>query len=254
MSDAVSHLSEREIAELCALADGTLPRERVAEVESRVAASAELREFVERQRAAVAATQTISEDQPSRALVESVGSLRSGRARKRPLVPRVALAGALAAVAAVVAAVVLSSGPGSPTVADAARLASEPPNAPAPAASSPTRLALDVDGVVFPNLLRWAGWQPVGVRRGHVDGRDATAVFYRKAGKRIAYVIVAGAGLARPSGAQASTRYGANFQTLRVNGRPAVTWRRRGRTCVLIGPVSTAELLRIASWRLTLPR
>jgi anti-sigma factor RsiW len=252
MSDAVSHLTEREVAELCALADGTLPRERVAEVESRVAASAELREFVERQRAAVAATQVLSEDQPSRALVESVGALRSGSAR--PLVPRVALAGALAAVAAVVAAVVLSSGPGSPTVADAARLASEPPNAPAPAASSPTRLALDVDGVVFPNLLRWAGWQPVGVRRGHVDGRAATAVFYRKAGKRIAYVIVAGAGLARPSQAPASTRYGANFQTLRVNGRPAVTWRRRGRTCVLVGPVSTAELLRIASWRLTLPR
>jgi anti-sigma factor RsiW len=257
MSDAVSRLTEKEIAELCALADGSLPRDRLEEVESRVADSAELREFVERQRGAVAATQALREDQPSDSLVASVGALRSVSARRRScgrLVPRVALAGALAAVAAVVAAVVLSGGPGSPTVADAAQLASKPPNGPPPAVSTPTKLALAVDGVVFPNFLRWAGWKPVGIRRGHVDGRDASVVYYRTGSKRIAYVIVAGPGLPRPSDAQVSPRYGANYQALRVNGRPVVTWRRDGRTCVLIGPVSTAELLKLASWRLTLPR
>jgi anti-sigma factor RsiW len=34
-----SELSEQELAELCALADGTLPAERRAAVEARVAAS-----------------------------------------------------------------------------------------------------------------------------------------------------------------------------------------------------------------------
>jgi anti-sigma factor RsiW len=38
------------MAELSALADGTLPADRRAEVEARVAASPELQELVERQR------------------------------------------------------------------------------------------------------------------------------------------------------------------------------------------------------------
>ena len=46
--------------------------------------------------------------------------------------------------------------------------------------------------VTFPNLARWAGWQAQGVLHGKVDGRDATVVFYRKDGRRIAYAIVAG--------------------------------------------------------------
>jgi hypothetical protein len=47
MSDTVSQLSERELAEFAALADGTLPAERRAEVEARVAASPELQELLE---------------------------------------------------------------------------------------------------------------------------------------------------------------------------------------------------------------
>jgi hypothetical protein len=39
------------------------------------------------------------------------------------------------------------------------------------------------------------------------------------------------------------------FQTLRVDGRLAVTWRRSGRTCVLIGAATRAELLTLANWR-----
>jgi hypothetical protein len=34
-----------------------------------------------------------------------------------------------------------------------------------------------------------------------------------------------------------------------VNGRPTVTWRRLGHTCVLTGTASSAELLALASWR-----
>ena len=90
------------------------------------------------------------------------------------------------------------------------------------------------------------------MRHGRVDGRDATVVFYRKDGRRIAYVIVAGSGLPRPSGGQATTRHGVAYQTLRVNGRLAVTWPRAGHTCVLLGDASRAELVKLASWRLTL--
>jgi hypothetical protein len=109
-------------------------------------------------------------------------------------------------------------------------------------------LALDVEGVAFPDLLRSFGWRPVGVRRDKLDGRNATTVFYEKDARRIAYVILAGAGLPRPSGAQGTTRGGVLFQTLRVDGRQVVTWRRAGRTCVLIGAAPRDELLAVASY------
>jgi hypothetical protein len=44
-------------------------------------------------------------------------------------------------------------------------------------------------------------------------------------------------------------REGVPFRTLRVDGRLAVTWRRNGHTCVLIGGAPGAELLDLASWR-----
>jgi anti-sigma factor RsiW len=258
MNNTGSGLSEREIAELAALADGSLPVERRAEVEARIAASPELLELVERQRKAVAATKALSGDAPSASLAETVEALRSRRAR-RPraprVLPRLALAGGFAAVAAAVAAVVLTGGPGGPTVADAARLASRPPNAaaPPPLGNDPARLAVDVQGVAFPNLARLAGWQAAGVRRGHVDGRSATVVFYERGGRRIAYVIVAGAGLPRPSGQKLANR-GVEYQTLELRGRLAVTWRRGGHTCVLIGEATRSELLRLASWLSSPPR
>jgi anti-sigma factor RsiW len=253
-------LSSEEAAELCALADGTLPAERRAEVEARIAASPELQELLERQRRAVLATQTLATEEVPASLQASIEARRralgSRRGRTRRLVPRLALAGAAAVTAAVVAAVVLSGGPAGPTVADAARLASEPATGPAPppVRNSTTKLALGVEGVVFPYLARWAGWQTLGVRHGRIDGRSATVVLYGKEGRRIAYVIVAGAGLPRPSGGRAVTRGGVQYQTLRLNGKLAVTWRRGGHTCVLIGQASRAELLELAGWQFSPPR
>jgi hypothetical protein len=112
-----------------------------------------------------------------------------------------------------------------------------------------TRLAVELEGVVFPDLLRSYGWQAVGVNRGEVDGRDATAVFYEKDGRRIAYVVIAGTGLPWPSVGESTTRDGVRFHTLRVDGRLVVTWRRLGRTCVLVGDAPRSELLTLASWR-----
>jgi anti-sigma factor RsiW len=254
VSDVASQLSPQELSELCAFADGTLPAERRAEVEARVAASPELLELVERQRHAVGATGALSGDAPSASLVEAVEALRRPRRRGRWFgVPRLAFAGGLAATLAIVAAIVLSGGPGAPTIADAARLASEPANGPAPppVSQGSTRLAANVEGVAFPTLGSWSGWHTTGVRRGRVDGRNATVVFYSKNGKRIGYVIVAGSGLSRPSNAAGTKRGGVEYQTLRLNGRLAVTWRRSGHTCVLIGTASRAELIKLASWQLT---
>jgi hypothetical protein len=154
----------------------------------------------------------------------------------------------------VVVAVFLSGGPGAPTVADAARLATRAPSAGAPAPVGPagTRLALAVDGVSFPDLSRFAGWSAVGARRDRVDARDATVVYYRKGARRLGYVIVAGAGLARPK-SQSTVIRKEPYQTLQVNGRLAVTWRRGGHTCVLLGQATQRELLRLASWPLTPP-
>lgn len=254
MSDPASSLSEREMAELAALADGTLAPERREAVEAWVAASPQLQDLLERQRHAVAATQALADEPVPDSLRQTVEARQRApqrpRSRTRRLVPRLALAGGLAIVVAVVAAL-LSGGPGAPTVADAARLAARAPSGPAPPPleGSGTQLALDVEGVVFPDLLRAHGWQAVGVRHDEIQGRDATIVYYEKEGRRIAYVIVAGSGLPRPSGASSTTREGVVFHTLRVDGRSVVTWRRLGHTCILVGPVQPDELLTLASWR-----
>src|ERR687892_2012657 len=252
MTDASPSLSEREMAELAALADGSLPPERREAVEAWVAPSPELQELLERQRRAVTATQALAEEPVPDSLRDAVEGRRAQKLRRRParrLVPRLALAGALAVAVAVTAAL-LSGGPGAPMVAEAARLAERAPSGPAPPPSDGggTQLALDVEGVAFPNLLRSYGWRAVGVRRDEIDGRDATTVFYEKDGRRIGYVIVAGSGLPRPSDATSTTRDGVLFHTLRLDGRLVVTWRRLGRTCIISGPAPREELLALASW------
>jgi anti-sigma factor RsiW len=257
MGEPGSHLTEREMAELAALADGSLPAERRAHLEARLAESAELRKLLGRQLRALAATSALAEEPvpaPLRHAVE--GRVRGGErpptAARWRFAPRVALGGAAAALAAVVItlAVVLSGGPSGPSVADAARLAAQEPTGPAPGHSpqSATQLTARMDGATFPDLLRSFGWKPVGVRHDGLDGRNATTVYYAKNGHRIAYVIVGGAGLPRPTG-PATTRRGVQFQALRVDGKLAITWRRLGHTCVLTGAAPRAELLRLASWR-----
>jgi anti-sigma factor RsiW len=253
MGDMGPELSSKEMAELSALADGTLPAERRAAVEARVAASRQLQELLERQRRAVAATSLLADDPVPASLRAPAGAERRARttgSRRRRLAPGLALGTAVAAVA-VALVVALTGGPGGPSVADAARFAALPPNGPAPARApgSHTELAIGVEGVTFPDLLRSHGWRATGVRRGQVEGRNATAVFYAKGPRRVVYVIVAGSGLPQPSNATRSTRGGVEYRSLSIEGRAAVTWRRGGRTCVLIGQASPAELLRLAAWQ-----
>jgi len=252
VSDVAGQFSTEQLAELSALADGTLPADRRAEVEARVAASPELQELLERQRQAVSATALLAADEVPESLRASVEAKRVGR---RPVF-RFVLAGAAAVAAAVVAAVLLTGGPAAPTVADAARLATQAPTAPAPPpqGTSGTKLAAAVGGVPFPDFAQTYGWRAVGARHGSVGGRDATVVMYGKDGRRLGYAIVDGAALRRPRGARTTVIRGVPYQTLRLSGRLAVTWRRGGRTCVLIGQAPRGELVKLASWPLTPPR
>jgi anti-sigma factor RsiW len=246
---------EEELAELAALADGSLPAGRRAEVEARVASSPELQELLERQRRALVATSALTAEEVPASLRRAVemqrraGGARPGR--RRWFAPSLGLAAAAAATATVAAAIVLSGGPGAPTVAEAAQLATQAPTAPAPtpAGAPGARLAIAVEGVPFPDFTLAHGWRPLGARRGEVDGRDATVVYYGKDGGRLGYVIVSGDGLDPPTGGQTTSIGGVRYQTLVLNGRPAVTWRRGGHTCILVGQVSRAELLQLASYQ-----
>jgi anti-sigma factor RsiW len=260
MSHATRQLSGQEMADLAALADGTLPTERRAEVEARVAASPELREAWERQRRSLTATRMLvaEEEVPDTLRTALEARARRDRVRwprSRGLVPRIALAGAVAVVAAVVTAVVMTSGPGAPTLAAAALLATQAPTGPAPpsAGQGETKLAASVGGVPFPDFSRFAGWRAAGIRRAHIGDRDATVVFYGKGGRRIGYAIISGAPLARPRAGTTFRIHGVEYQTLRLRGRLGVTWRRGGHTCVLIGQATRRQLLRLASWPLSPP-
>ena len=246
--------SAQEMAELAALADGSLPEERRPALEARIAASPELQELLVRQRHALAVTRVVA-DEPApaslRASVDAQIGTRAAGGRRLPLVPGLAFGGGLAALAAILLTLVLTGGPSGPTVADAARLAASPPTGPAPARAngSKAKLAISVDGVTFPNLRPAYGWRQVGVRRGEVNGRDAKVVYYENAGRRIGYVILSGAALSPPSGAHSVERKGVHFASLDVDERPTITWQRLGHTCVITGAASRSELLRLASWR-----
>ena len=165
--------------------------------------------------------------------------------------PGLALGGAVAAATAVVLTLVLAGGPTGPTVADAARLASQPPTGPAPGRldDSKAKLNARVENVVFPDFGRMYGWHATGVRKDQVQGRDAKVVYYEKKGDRIGYVITAGSALPQPSGAKTVKRWGVPYDKLTVDGKPAVTWERLGHTCILTGASSPSELVKLASWR-----
>lgn len=253
MADVTSELSERDMADLCALADGTLPAERRAEVEARVAASPQLLELVERQRRSLAATRSLTSEPAPASLAAAIEARRrvprSWLSRRRALALALSTAGVLAAVVVAVVIFSVSTGSGGPSVVEAAQLAVKPPNELAPAASAGgSELTAAVQGVTFPDFARSFGWSSSGERHGRLGGRDATVVYYVKGGRGLAYAIVAGPALPRPPDARTTTLGGVQFQTISVDGRLAVTWRRAGHTCVLIGAASRAEMLTLASW------
>jgi hypothetical protein len=250
-----SEPSRRELADLSALADGSLPLERRDEVEARIASSAELSAMYANERRVV---ELLGEPRnrplAPPALRARIDAQRptSAAHRRRRAVYAGGLAGALAAVLLAAVLLVPSGGPGAPSVSAAAALAARgvAASAPAPDPSAPgIQLDRNIDDVYFPNWGTRFGWTAVGQRVDYVGGRRAVTVFYDGKGKRIAYTIVASPALGQPS-APVTELGGTALRTFTVNGRPVVTWRRAGHTCVLSGDgVPVAVLQTLAAWR-----
>jgi hypothetical protein len=238
--------SERELA---ALADGSLAGRSRARVEALVAGSPKLQAVVREQRDAL--------DAIHRAAIPAPAGLRTRVARGHPvaaarrdrrLVPGLASAGVLAAVVAVVLATIGSS---APTVAQAASLAARPATAAAPSGNRGALLPrVRAAGLPFPYWEDRFGWRASGVRSDSLSSRLTTTVFYRYAGRLIGYTVVSGHALAAPVNAQVTVRDGTRIELFRMGSRTAVTWLRRGHTCVLSGAgVPGTTLVRLAAWR-----
>lgn len=250
MDGAASELSERDEADLCAFADGSLAPRRRAEVAARVAASPRLQAVVERQRRSLSATAALADEPVPSSLTAALERRRKAQARPRRSRLGLALSAAAVAVVVVVFAVLAANGgPGGPSLADAAELALQAPSGRAPAAAGPGRLGVSVQGLSFPDYSDTLGWKATGVRQGKVGGgRNATVVYYNKGSRQVAYAIVARPALPPPDAGQTTSIGGVRYQTLSLHGMPAVTWRQDGHTCVIIGSVPDNDLLALASW------
>ncbi len=163
-------------------------------------------------------------------------------------------AGGLAAAAIALAALLvlfLPGGAAGPGLAEAAELARLPATAAAPPTrpGSPALLAADLEGLAFPDWAAEFGWTATGIRDDEIGGRRAVTVFYAKEGRRLAYTIVSGDGLAVP-GEPAVTRDEVEFRFVQTDAGEILTWERRGHTCVISAPgTPRPTLLDLAAWR-----
>lgn len=244
--------SPKQLAELSALADGSLDPSQRQAVEDRVAGSLHLRRLYERERAAVEVLHRAATEPAPARLRMRLEAQRASRASRPGWKPAyVAVAGALACAVAALALLLPGGAPGSPSVSQAAQLALRGASGPAPAAdpSAPRmKLAQRLQGLYFPNWSKTLGWRAVGVRSDRIGGRQAVTVYYQQQGMSVAYTIVAAPALDQPS-SPVTHLGGLALQTLSLRGRSVVTWRRAGHTCVISASgVPTRVLKRLADW------
>jgi hypothetical protein len=244
-------IGRRELAELSALADETLPADRREQVEARIAASPELQKLYESERRA---SELLREARSVRAPASLRAGIEADRGRvskpRRGVAYGGAVAGALAAVLLAVVLISPAGTPGAPSVSQAAAIATRGPAAapPSPDPRTPGKLDRNVEEVYFPDWSTSFHWRAIGQRIDRVNGRLARTVFYDWNGARIAYTIVAAPALRQPAG-QVSSLNGTQLRTFKMNGRLVVTWRRAGHTCVLSGAtVPAGELQQLAAW------
>ncbi len=248
-------LSARDLADLSALADGTLDSARRAEVQARISSSPELSARYARERRVVEVLhEARTRDRAPAALRARIEAQRPpARTRgRRRIAYGGALVGALAALVLALVLILPAGTPGAPSLSEAAALAIRGPAgaAPAPDPDAPNlRLDKKSQDLYFPNWGPLFGWRAVGQRTDRVGGRQATTVYYSSHGRRIAYTIMASPPLLAPS-AHSTSLNGTELRTLTLGGRLVVTWRRADHTCVLSGiGVRAAELQRLAAWR-----
>lgn len=248
-----SEPSEHDLADLAALADGSLAPARRGMVEARVASSPELRVLVEEQRRAVGVVRAATGPAPA-SLRERLEDqrCRGGRpTRRRRFHLAAGVAGVLSTMALVIVLALPGGAPGGPTIVQAASLTKRGPSEVAPAHSDGSRLvSVAVDGIRFPYWSDVFGWEASGVRGDRLGGRRATTVFYDRGPSRIGYTIVSGKALPIPRGVRADVRKGTTFHSFPSAGRLIVTWRRADHTCVLAADgVALESLLALGAWR-----
>jgi anti-sigma factor RsiW len=250
-----STLSDAELADLSALADGSLDPARRDAVEAWISASPERTALYERERRAVEILHRArATDRAPLSLKQRIEAQRpSAAARTRR---RAGYGGALAAGLAVVAlalVLILPSGtPGGPSVSQAAALAVRGVAAPAPAPDPDhpgLQLAQQVGQIYFPDWTQNFGYHAVGQRVDTIDGRKAVTVYYQRGRERVAYTIVSTPALSQPAAAQ-TTVNNTQLRTLTLGGRTVVTWRRANHTCVLSSTqtIPVSELHELAAW------
>jgi anti-sigma factor RsiW len=241
-----------QLADLSALADGSLDPSRREAVAGSIAASPQLRTLYERERAALEVLRQAATERAPARLRGGIEARRGARAVRTRWAGYAALAGAVAATAAALALLLPGGTPGAPSILQAAQLARRGPSGPAPApdpADPRTKLAQRVQGLYFPNWSRTLGWRPVGARSDRLGGRPTVTVYYQLRGRYVAYSIVGAPALAQPS-APVTHLAGFELRVLSLGGRTIVTWRRAGHTCVLSATaVPTGLLEQLATWR-----
>lgn len=185
-------------------------------------------------------------------LQASLRALRAPAAsRRRP--SRLVVAGAVAVMtmAAVLAVALTAGSPSSPTIAEAATLATRAATTPSPSrdAARPALTRASFAGVTYPYWKDKFGWRTAGERTDSIDGRATRTVFYRHTHHRIGYTVISGKPLERPAGAQRLVVNGVAMYRYRDGRSTVVAFVRNGHTCVLAGYVHFASTLpKLASW------
>lgn len=250
MPEPDPHLTEQQLADLAALADGSLDPARADAVRAAADADPALAAEYERQRRAVTLVRSaVADVQAPLALRERIEAERTrapAPRRRRWWLPAAAAAG----LGAVAAALVLALGAGAPSVTDTLGAAAQPAAIGVSVdRDTPQLLSVARDGVPFPNFAAKFGWKATGARTDEIDGRQTTTVFYEQDGREVAYTIVGGDALDVPDG-ETRTIDGREFTVLEADGRTIVTWERGGHTCVLSGVgASPDELVELAGWK-----
>lgn len=245
-------IDDQTLQDLVRLVDGTLPPERLAEVEERVSLDPRLQAIVEEQLKGRAFAQGADPEAPGR-----VHATIAARAKRSTPRPTLALGiGSAAAVLAVLAAVFVVLVAPNTQFADVEGVAEVGVRVidEAPAGVDPdtaTVLEGEFAGLRFPN------WEPEfqltssGARTDTVEGRTVKTTFYDDAAgeRRLAYTIVSGDPLGIPEDAVPRTENGVQLYVFEgPDGSPAVTWERKGHTCVLTGDANEDVLRALASW------